>query len=122
MFAVLVPASGQDPEKVEQAAYKVIEEAMTTKPFTAEELDGYKVRVRAAKIGAVDGNSSLAGELAQSQNLYGDWHQFFREQERVQELSVKDLLDVLKTSVKKSNRTVGLIQNPAAAAANEGGH
>ena len=122
MFAVLVPASGQDPEKVEKAAYKVIDEAMTTNPFTAEELAGYKVRVRAAKIGAVDGNSSLAGELAQSQNLYGDWHQFFREQERVQALTVGDLTDVLKAAVKKSNRTVGMIQNPAAAAANEGGH
>jgi len=61
----------------------VIEEAMTTKPFTQEELNGYKVRVRAAKIAAVEDNSNLSGELAQSQAILGDWREFFREQERV---------------------------------------
>lgn len=119
MFAV--PASGQDPEVVEKAAYQVIDEAMTKKPFTAEELDGYKVRVRAQKIGAVDDNSSLAGELAQAQALYGDWRAFFREQERVQALTPQDLTNALKSVVMKNNRTVAMIKNPPASSANEGG-
>lgn len=120
LFMVLVPAAGQDPVDVETAAYEVIEEAMTTKPFTAEELAGYKVRVRSAKIGAVDNNANLAGELAQAQALYGDWRQFFREQERVQALTLADLQAALASVIRKSNRTVGMIQNPKTAA-NEGG-
>ncbi len=119
MFAV--PASGQDPEAVEKAAYKVIDEALTTKPFTADELAGYKVRVRAQKIGAVDDNGNLAGELAQAQALYGDWRDFFREQERVQALTPQDLTNALKSVVVKNNRTVAMIKNPPAASANEGG-
>ena len=106
---------------MEQEAYKVIEEAMTTKPFTTEELDGYKVRMRAEKIGAVDGNSGLAGELAQSQTLYGDWHEFFREQERLQSLRPADLAAAIKAALVRSNRTVAFIKNPPATAANEGG-
>ncbi len=120
MFAI--PASGQDPEQLEQEAYRVIEEAMTTKPFTAEELNGYKVRVRAGKIGAVEDNGSLAGELGQAQALYGNWRSFFREQERVQSLTVEDLSAVMREMLVKSNRTVGIMKNPPATAANEGGH
>ncbi len=121
MIGVAVPAKGQDPEKVEAAMYAVIDSALTSQPFTAEELAGYKVRVRAAKIGAVDDNSSLAGELAQAQALYGDWRDFFREQERIQSLTPADLTAALKAVYSKSNRTVAMIKNPPATAANEGG-
>ncbi|MFM7230508.1 MAG: M16 family metallopeptidase [bacterium] len=121
MAGLLVPATGQDPEKVEAAAYAVIDEVLGDKPFTDEELDGYKVRMRASKIGAVSQNSSLASELAQAQSLYGDWREFFREQERIQSLKPADLVNALKSALVKSNRTVAMIKNPSATAANEGG-
>lgn len=117
---LIVPAQGQDPEKVEQAAYKVFDEVMGDKPFTNDELNGYKVRVRSSKIGAVGSNSGLAGGLGEAASLYGDWREFFREQERVQSLNPSNLVDVLKKSIKKSNRTVAMIKNPPAQAANEG--
>ena len=91
-------------------------------PFTVEELNGYKVRMRAGKIGAVEDNASLASELGQAQVLYGGWHEFFREQERLQSLRPEDLTAVMRTSLVKSNRTVAMMKNPAAAAATEGGH
>lgn len=117
----LVPAQGQEPAAVEQAAYDVIQEVLTSKPFTKEELDGYKVRVRAQKIGAVEDNGDLAGELAQAQALYGGWREFFREQERVQKLTPDDLIAVMKEGLVKSNRTVGMIVNPPAVADAKGG-
>lgn len=110
----LVPAQGQDPAAVEKAAYDVIAEAMGAKPFTQEELDGYKVRVRAQKIGAVEDNGELAGELAQAQALYGGWREFFREQERVQALTPGDLQAVMHAGLVKRNRTVASIVNPPA--------
>lgn len=121
LFAVfVVPASGQDPAAVEQAVYDVMQEAMTTKPFTAEELEGYKVRVKAQKIALAESNASLAGALVQAQTFYDDWHEFFREQERVQALKVADVAAAMGQAIRKSNRTVGLIVNPKQAA-NEGG-
>jgi predicted Zn-dependent peptidase len=117
----LVPASGQDPATVEQEAYKVIDETLGAKPFTKEELDGYKVRVRAQKIGAVEDNGDFAGELAQAQALYGGWHEFFREQERVLSLTPEDLAAVMRKVLIKSNRTVAMIVNPPAAGENKGG-
>jgi len=116
-----IPAAGQDPLVVEQAVYAVLDSIQSVKPLTADELAGYKVRVRAGKIGAVENNLSLAGELAQAQTLHGDWRQFFREQERVQALQADDLMAAMKRSLIKSNRTVGLIVNPPKQASNEGG-
>jgi predicted Zn-dependent peptidase len=116
-----VPAAGQNPATVEQEAYKVIDEAMTTRPFTMEELDGFKVRTRAAMVNSADGNQSLAGALAQAQMLHGDWREFFREAERVQGLKTTDLEAALKTAIRKSNRTVAMIVNPKPTASNEGG-
>ena len=72
--------------------------------------------MRADRIRAAADNASLAGALAQAQNLYGDWRQFFREQERVQALTLADLAAAQKRSLIRSNRTVGVIVNPAEAA------
>ena len=121
LVVFVVPAAGQDPEQVERAVYEVLDEVRDAKPFTAEELEGYKVRVRAQKIETAEDNANLAGELAQAQIQLGDWHEFFREQERVQALKVDDLMDAMKRSLVKSNRTVGLIVQPKAQAANQGG-
>ena len=120
LFAV--PAAGQDPANVEKAAYAVIDDVLGNKPFTKDELAGYKVRVRAAKIGSAGNNGQLAGELAQAQALYGDWHEFFREQERVQSLEPGDLAAALKGALRRNNRTVAMIVNPPAAPAKDGGH
>ena len=115
----IVPASGQDPEVVERAVYGVLD-SINVHPFTNDELAGYKVRMRAKKIEAAEDNGSLAGELAQAQDLYGDWHQFFREAERVQALKPADLLEVMKSDLVRLNRTVGMIVNPKPAAAERG--
>ena len=121
LIIFVAPATGQDPLQVEQAIYDILNEIQTTRPFSAEELAGYKVRVRAEKIGTAGDNAQLAGTLAQAQALYGDWHEFFRGQERVQALTTADLMDALKRSMIRSNRTVGLIVNPTSQAANQGG-
>jgi len=125
MVLFIVPAAGADPEVVERAVYGVLD-SISAHPFTSEELAGYKVRVRAKKIEAAEDNGSLAEELAQAQDLYGDWHEFFREAERVQALTSEDLMNVLQSDLVRSNRTVGMIVNPppsagAAKPSSEGG-
>jgi predicted Zn-dependent peptidase len=112
-----VPAAGQDPMKVEQQVYDVLKEMETTKPITDEELQGHKTRVRAQKIAAAEQNQSLASQLSEAQTFYGDWREFFREQERIQSLTVAQIQDAMKTSLTKRNRTVGMIVTTQTAAA-----
>jgi len=116
----VVPAAGQSALAVEQMVYDALDE-IAKKPFTQDELDGYKVRTRAALVGSVRSNSSLASSLAEAQTFYGDWHEFFREQERVQALTVDDLMSAMKRTLVRSNRTVGVIVPPAETTADAGG-
>ena len=116
----VVPAAGQDPVKVEQEVYAALD-GIRAKPFTAEELAGYKVRVKAQKISSVESNSDLASSLVTAQTLNGDWREFFREQERVQALTPDAVMDAMNSAFVKSNRTVGMIVNQDTPTANEGG-
>ena len=112
LFTLFVtPAAGQDAATVERATYAALED-VRAHPFTVEEVEGYKVRVRAQKIDAVERNENLASELAQAQTLYGDWREFFREQERVQKLTPADLMSAMTTAFIRSNRTVGMLVSP----------
>ena len=109
-YLVIVPASGQDPLAVEQEVYQVLDEVKSA-GFTAEELDGFKVRTRAQKIATAESNSNLALELAQSQIMFGDWREWFRDSERVQAIRLEDLKAAMEKTLVKSNRTVGMIVN-----------
>jgi predicted Zn-dependent peptidase len=112
MGIYVVPAAGQDPARVEAAMDQVIEQVRTRAPFTAAELHGYQVRVRADRIRAVDANSNLAENLATYQTLFGDWREFFREQERIQALTPADVMNAIRTRMVRRNSTVGTIVNP----------
>jgi predicted Zn-dependent peptidase len=118
---VVVPAAGQDPLEIEKSVYGAMDSVLTVTPFTAAELEGYKVRVRANNIRRAEQNGGLTDALVRAQILQGDWREFFREQERVQALTVDDVIQAMKTSLVKSNRTVAMIVNPPKQAANEGG-
>ena len=111
----VVPATGQDPLQVEGMVYAALDEIAAGHPLTDEELRGYKVRRRAERIREVEANANLAGALARTQALRGDWREYFREPERVQRLAVADLMSALTGRLTRSNRTVGLIVHPARA-------
>jgi predicted Zn-dependent peptidase len=118
----VVPAAGQDPLALERMVDDALDDITTKHPFTQDELNGFKVRSRAERISAVRSNATLASSLAEAQTFYGDWHEFFREQERVQALTVDDVIGAMKRTLVRSNRTVGVIVAPKTdTAATEGG-
>src|SRR6185436_8592138 len=96
LLAFAVPAPGQDPVAIENEIYATIDEAMTSKPLTAEELEGFKTRTRSSTISACDDNAQLAGALAEAQMVRGDWREVFRDIESVQSLKPSDLQAALK--------------------------
>ena len=117
-----VPAVGVPPDSVEREVCRVIDDVVTKHPLTQAELDGYKVRVRAQKLGAVERNGALANELSMAQTLHGDWREFFRDQDRVQALTPADLADAMQLAFTRTNRTTAMIVPPAAADSTSGAH
>jgi predicted Zn-dependent peptidase len=121
LLVFAIPAPGQDAEAVEKEIDASIEEAMTSKPLTGEELDGFKTRTRSSTIAACDDNQQLAGALAEAQMVRGDWREVFRDIERVQRLEPADVKSALEKAIRRENRTVAMIVPPRTAAAQEGG-
>src|SRR5439155_3360558 len=52
----VVPAAGEDPIALEQEIHAALDEIATTRPITEEEVAGYRVRIKAQKIAAAEGN------------------------------------------------------------------
>jgi len=118
-----VPAAGQDPLALEQEIYKALDEIQKEKPFTADELAGYRVRTRASLVGRAEGNESLAEALVEAQIAFGDWRSFFRQAERAQSIQPAEVLGVMKKTLVRGNRTVAVIvPPPSETASTEGGH
>jgi len=116
LYGVLaIPAEGVAPDSLERGVERVVQDASTAHPLTQEELDGYKVRARAQKLGAVEQNASLAHELGHAQALHHGWRAFFREQAEVQALTLDDLAQALR-SFTAQNRVVAMLTPPPAAA------
>lgn len=70
----------------------------------------FKTRARAAIIRSLDSNSGLASLLAELQTRYGDWHELFRQLDRIDKVTKADIRRIAKKTFVGENRTVGIIE------------
>src|SRR5712691_7035268 len=63
----------------------------------------------------LDSNEGLASSLAIYQTLYGDWRELFHTVDRIEAVSKADIRRVANQVFVPTNRTVGVIENAAAA-------
>jgi predicted Zn-dependent peptidase len=80
---------------------------------TAEELAGVKQRARANFVRGLTGNRNLAGQLAMTQAMTGDWRNIFREVERIEAVTVEDVARVAAEIFQERNRTVAMSEKLA---------
>ncbi len=83
----------------------------------ADELQSVKTRAKAELIRQLDSNSGLALQLATYQTLFGDWRELFREVDQIDKVTPADIRRVAQTVFVPTNRTVGMIESSAPAAA-----
>lgn len=56
-----------------------------------------------------DGVSGIAGRLASSYIIYGDWRYLFRERERLLQVTAEQVSDFCRRHLNRDNRTVGIL-------------
>lgn len=113
MFYV-VPARGHTTQECEQALYAQIEK-LKTEEVTPQELAKAKTRSRADLIRQLDSNSGLAAALTFYEVVTGDWHNMFKELDKIEQVTAADVQRVAQTYFTTKNRTVGTIETAAAA-------
>jgi predicted Zn-dependent peptidase len=107
-----MPAKGHTNQECEQAIYAEIEK-LKTEPALPEELVKAKTRSRADLIRQLDSNSGLAAELTGYEVLTSDWHNLFKQLDKIEKVTAEDVQRVAKTYFVTKNRTVGAIETTA---------
>jgi len=106
----VIPNQGVDMEDVEQTLrdefQKIIDEGVTE-----EELERVRTNARASLVRRLTSNQGIAQTLAFAHVNGGDWRTAFTDLDRLNDVTINDIQRVAETYIKKSNRTVGMIQN-----------
>jgi predicted Zn-dependent peptidase len=117
-YAFLMP--GHKPEEAEQAIHAELDR-LKNEDISDEELKMIKTRSKANLIRSLADNPGLAQQLAIYQTRYGDWRELFRQVDRIDQVSKADIRRVANQIFVPANRTVGILETSAPAAANQGG-
>jgi len=104
-----VPNKGKTNAECEAAIYEQIE-LLKSQPATPEELAGVKARAKSEFLDSIGSNMGLAMQLANAENLQGDWREMFRWLAQIDKVTAEDVQRVSKKTFDKMNRTVGMIE------------
>ena len=108
------PMPGHTPNEVATAIHTEIDR-LKKEDISDDELKMIKTRAKANLVRGLDSNEGLAQSLATFQTLYGDWRELFRSVDRINAVSKADIRRVANQVFVPTNRTVGIIENAAAA-------
>jgi predicted Zn-dependent peptidase len=108
-----VPLPGHTTAEMQKSIRDEIEK-LKTADVSDEELQMFKTRARAAIIRSLDSNDGLANLLALLQTRYGDWHELFRQLDRIDKVTKADIKRVANKTFVEENRTVGIMETEAA--------
>ena len=103
------PAPGKTNSECEKIIYEEIEK-LQNELLSAEDIEKVKARAMAGFIRGLDNNMGLAQQLAQYQQVWGDWRQLFRELERINKVTPEDVQRVARQYFTENNRTVSRLE------------
>lgn len=116
-----VPIAPHTTQEVETAVYDELDK-LSREPPTAAELERVRNQVQAGTIERLQDNFGLAFQLSESEALWYDWRQTFRDDAAVARVSAADVQRVAGAYFAKSNRTVATLVRPAMADSTGGKH
>ena len=111
---IAVPIAPHTTQEIEAAVYEELGR-IEREPPSAAELERVRNQVQASAIQRLQDNFGLAFQLSQSEALWYDWRQTFRDGAAVARVTAADVQRVARTYFAKSNRTVATLVRPAAA-------
>jgi len=106
-----VPIAPHTTQEIETAVYEELDRLQRDPP-TADELQRVRNQVEASSIQRLQSNFGLAFQLSNSEALWYDWRQTFRDQAAQSRVTAADVQRVAKAYFMPSNRTVATLVRP----------
>jgi predicted Zn-dependent peptidase len=106
-----VPIAPKTTADIEKAVYEELER-IQREPPTEAELQKVRNQVEATGIQRLTSNFGLAFQLSNSEALWHDWQQTFRDQAAQGRVTAADVQRVARTYFSATNRTVGTLVRP----------
>lgn len=106
-----VPRAPHGTEELEQAVYEEIER-IKDEPPGEEVMTRIRNQIRAGDYRRLGSNFQLAGQLAESEAIFGDWRETFRLSAQVLDVTAEDVQRVARTYLTRSTRTVATLVRP----------
>ena len=103
------PSQGHTADELEVAISEEIER-IKNEPVSESELQKAKTRARTDLVRSLGSNSGLAGQLAYTHVLTGDWRNLFHMLDNINAITADDLQRVAKQYLVKKQRTVAMIK------------
>jgi predicted Zn-dependent peptidase len=108
MIFYAVPTPGHSNEEVRAALREEIER-LQTELVSDDDLKMVKTRAKAGLIRSLANNTGIAGALAQSQTIHGDWRELFRSVEKIDRVTKADIQRIAKKTFVPTNRSTAMI-------------
>lgn len=104
----VVPIQPTTTEELERIVYEEIER-LKTEPPSDEEVQKIRNQVEAGEVRRLQSNLGIAFQLANSQVLYDDWRETFRQSQRLRAVAPEDVQRVARKYFTPENRTVATL-------------
>ncbi len=105
MAVYAIPSTGHTNDEVGKEIFTKVDE-VKGQLIPDEEVAKIKARAKAAFIGQLDSNNGLAMQLAAYQTRWGNWHEMFRELDRINAVTAQDIQRVANKYLTEENRVV----------------
>ncbi|OLC06687.1 MAG: hypothetical protein AUH42_05145 [Gemmatimonadetes bacterium 13_1_40CM_70_11] len=106
-----VPIAPHTTQEIETAVYDELDR-LQREPPTADELQRVRNQIEASSIQRLQSNFGLAFQLSNSEALWYDWRQTFRDQAAQAQVTAADVQRVAKTYFAPTNRMVATLVRP----------
>ena len=108
----VVPIAPHTTAELEGEIYEEIDRVQREPP-SGEELQRVRNQIEASAVQRLENNFGLAFQLSNSEALWYDWRQTFRDQTGLLAVTAADVQRVARAYFDKSNRTVATLVRPA---------
>jgi predicted Zn-dependent peptidase len=105
----VIPTPGSSLEEIEDDVFAELDK-IKTEPIPQEEMEKIRARAKADFIFGLKSNTGMAMQLAAYQTYFGDWHEMFKQLDKINAVTPADIQRVANKYLIRQNSTIAVMK------------